>query len=89
MTREEQLNKAAFDYVNQSGTTAEWSDGWEEFSDAEFIEEAFKAGAEWEHKRLVHNVCEWLLNNAHLYVYATTKEKRALLFDNFKKAMEE
>ena len=46
MTREEQLNKAAFDYVNQGGTTAEWSDGWEEFSDAEYIEEAFKAGAE-------------------------------------------
>lgn len=53
------------------------------------IVDAFEAGAEWEHKRLVHNACEWLLNNAHLYVYATTKEKRALMFDNFKKTIEE
>ena len=53
------------------------------------ITDAFEAGAEWEHKRLVHNACEWLLDNAHLYVYATTKEKRALMFDNFKKAIEE
>lgn len=53
------------------------------------ITDVFEAGAEWEHKRLVHNACEWLLNNAHLYVYATTKEKRALMFDNFKKAIEE
>ena len=51
--------------------------------------DAFEAGAEWEHKRLVHNACEWLLDNAHLYVYATTKEKRTLMFDNFKKAIEE
>ena len=53
------------------------------------VTDAFEEGAEREHKRLVHNACEWLLNNAHLYVYATTKEKRALLFDNFRKAMEE
>ncbi len=53
------------------------------------ITDAFEAGAEWEHKRLVLNACKWLLNNAHLYVYANTKETRALLFDDFKKAMEE
>ena len=50
---------------------------------------AFEAGAEWAQKFIVDRACEWLLNNAHLYVYATTKEKRALLFDNFKRTMEE
>lgn len=67
MTREEQLNKAAFDYVNQGGTTAAWSDGWEDFSDAEYVEEAFKAGAEWEHKRLVDKACEWLMATSNFY----------------------
>lgn len=63
MTREKQLNNAASDYVNQRGTTAEWCDGWEDFNDAEYVEKAFKAGAEWEHKRLVHNACDWLKEN--------------------------
>ena len=57
--------------------------------EAKFISDACIQMAEYEHKRLVEKACDWLLNNAHLYVYATTKEKRALLFDNFKKAMEE
>lgn len=51
--------------------------------------EAFEAGADWAQKFMIERACEWLLDNAHLYVYATTKEKRALLFDNFKKTMEE
>ena len=67
ITREKQLNNAAFDYVNQGGTTAEWSDDWEDFSDAEYVEEAFKAGAEWEHKRLIEEVCEWLDKNITNY----------------------
>lgn len=60
---------------------------------------AFVEGVKWadEHPKpemvnkqeFIEKACEWLLNNAHLYVYATTKEKRALMFDNFKKAMEE
>lgn len=50
---------------------------------------AFEAGAEWAQEFMIKKACEWLLNNAHLYVYATTREKRALLFYNFKKAMEE
>lgn len=50
---------------------------------------AFGAGANWAQEFMIERACEWLLNNAHLYVYATTKEKRALLFDNFKKEMEE
>ena len=90
MPREEQLNNAAFDYVNQGGTTAEWSDGWEEFSDAEYIEEAFKAGVEWEHERLVEKACWWLRETAHFYVSDFTGELDDNgLLEDFKKAMEE
>ena len=89
MTREEQLTKAAFDYVNQGGTTAEWSDGWEEFSDAEYIEEAFKAGAEWGHKRLIEKACEWLRKNTtwECNFYGGTNPNKNKIED-FRKAME-
>jgi hypothetical protein len=76
MTREELVKQKAQEFTSSG-----------EFSPS--LTGCFIAGAEWEHKRLVHKACEWLLNNAHLYVYATTKEKRALMFDDFRKAMEE
>lgn len=89
MTREEiekdrqyQLTGAAIDYCRKEHPHYDGEALGE-------ITDAFEAGAEWEHKKLVDKACEWLLNNAHLYVYATTKEKRALMFDNFKKAIEE
>ena len=58
-------------------------------SDSMHVVNAFEAGAEWAQEFMIKKACEWILDNAHLYVYAATKEKRALLFDNFKKAMEE
>lgn len=76
MTREELVKQKAQEFASIG-----------EFSPT--LTECFIAGAEWEHKRLVEKACEWLLDNAHLYVYATTKEMRALMFDNFKKAIEE
>lgn len=92
MTREKQLNKAAFDYVNQGGTTAEWSDGWEDFSDAEYVEEAFKAGAEWEHKKLVEKACGWLelhVNDDKYYSCIGEETLVPYLIEDFLKAMEE
>ena len=90
MIREEQLNKAAFDYVNQGGTTAEWSDGWEDFSDAEYVEEAFKAGAEWWHKMLIEKTCDWLRKNTtwecNFYGGANPNKNK---IEDFRKAMEE
>lgn len=84
MTREEQLNEAVFDYVGQSGTTIEWGDGWEDFNDAEYVEKAFKAGAEWEYKRLVEKACDWLVINAE-----DSAESALYLVAKFKRAMEE
>lgn len=82
MTREEIIKEAAAEH--RDTVCCGFDDPIADAQEASFI-----VGAEWEHKRLVEKACEWLLNNAHLYVYATTKEKRALMFDNFKRAMEE
>lgn len=68
MTREE----AAIDYCLFIGNTS--------------LDEvdAFKAGAEWEHKRLVEKACEWLVGNAEDSV-----ESALYLVAKFKQAMEE
>ena len=88
MKREQQLSNAAFDYVNQGGTTAEWCDGWEDYSDAEYIEQAFKAGAEWEYKRFLHKACEWLKDEISNYVSFDGEIDEDLITD-FIKEMEE
>lgn len=65
---------------------------WDKAVNAEYKEEneeAFYQGAYASQKYLIKKACEWLLNNAHLYVYATTATKRALLFNEFKRIMEE
>lgn len=65
---------------------------WDKAVNAEYKEEneeAFYQGAYASQKYLIKKACEWLLDNAHLYVYATTSAKRALLFYEFKRIMEE
>lgn len=80
MTREEKADKLGQEYFPDE------SNIWARPNyEAKWVADACIKMAEWEHKRLVKKACEWLLDNAHLYVYATTKEKRALLFDNFKR----
>lgn len=54
MTREEQLQRESEVYA----WTANQFD----------IQLAFKKGAEWEHKRLIEEACEWLRNNIDFYV---------------------
>lgn len=76
MKREEQLSNAAFDYVNQKGTTAEC------------IEAVFKAGAEWEYKRFLHKACEWLKDEISNYVSFDGEIDEDLITD-FIKEMEE
>lgn len=46
--------------------------------------DAFEAGAEWEHKRLVEKACDWLVGNAEDSV-----ESALYLVAKFKRAMEE
>lgn len=59
--------------------------------------DAFEAGAEWEHKRLVEKACEWLKENVSKYSYVIKVEGTEYrkvhftdsLVEDFHKAMEE
>lgn len=61
------------------------------------ITDAFEAGAEWEHKRLIEKACEWLEENVSKYSYVVKvegTEYRRIHFtghltEDFSKAMEE
>lgn len=93
MTREKEIEQA----MKESVAETIYASGWGMTPQAtDLLECAFTKGAEWadthpqfSKEEFIKKACEWLLNNAHLYVYATTKEKRALLFNYFKSAMEE
>ena len=96
MTREEleknrqyQLTGAAIDYCRKENP----HHGGEALGE---ITDAFEAGAEWEHKRLVDKACEWLWNE--IYERVGDSEIRESLYDDnyranlvgaFKEAMEE
>ena len=101
MTREEieknrqyQLTGAAIDYCRKEHPHYDGEALVE-------ITDAFEAGAEWEHKRLVEKACEWLRGNMSRYVSRDDPDKfpygfptRAFRVDvnfecDFKKAMEE
>lgn len=75
MTREE----AAIDYCLFIGNTS--------------LDEvdAFKAGAEWEHKRLVERACKWLLTNKDNYIIDIEGETIVSeeIINDFKQTMEE
>lgn len=96
MTREEiekdrqyQLTGAAIDYCRKE---LPHYDG-EELGE---ITDAFEAGAEWEHKRLIEKACEWLNSvDMRMYVIADHTSSNVnrfainkFIFD-FRKAMEE
>lgn len=52
--------------------------------------DAFEAGAEWVHKRLIEKACWWLRETAHFYVSDFTGELDDNgLLEDFKRAMEE
>lgn len=54
------------------------------------VTDAFEAGAEWEHKRLVEKACEWLRKNTtwECNFYGGTNPNKNKIED-FRKAMEE
>lgn len=60
------------------------------------ITDAFEAGAEWEHKKLVEKACDWLENNfvcflqgAKRGIYSNQFTTVKDMVDNFKRTMEE
>ena len=71
MTREELVKQKAQEFASSG-----------KFSPT--LTECFIAGAEWEHKRLVEEACDWLVGNAEDSV-----ESALSLVAKFKRAMEE
>lgn len=58
------------------------------------ITDAFEAGAEWEHKRLVEKAVNWLVMNASNYAISTTGDNDDCIVsldmvEDFEKAIEE
>lgn len=97
MTREEiekdrqyQLTGAAIDYCRKEYPHYDGEALGE-------ITDAFEAGAEWEHKRLVEKACEWLKENVSKYSYVIKVEDTEYrkvhftdsLIEDFRKAMKE
>lgn len=86
MTREEieknrhyQLTGAAIDYCRKEHPHYDGEALGE-------ITDAFEAGAEWEHKRLVEKACEWLESAIRPYAgYSDTVD----VVESFRKAIEE
>lgn len=62
------------------------SHNFEEKQHNNIYTDAFEAGAEWEHKRLVAKACEWLESAIRPYAgYSDTVD----IVESFRKAMEE
>ena len=103
MTREEieknrqyQLTGAAIDYCRKEHPHYEGEILGE-------ITDAFEAGAEWEHKRLVDKTCGWMKQNMYVeYIFEHNEDEKPVQYvcasacdsvdefvNNFRKAIEE
>lgn len=60
MTRREEIEKAAFNYINSDVVSAENM----QLAFGDFIN-----GAKWADKAMIDKACEWLKNNWREYVY--------------------
>ena len=46
-----ELEKAVEAYIENPANYLEYQDGWEDLSDVEYVEKAFKAGANWQYEQ--------------------------------------
>ena len=46
-----ELEKAVEVYIDNPANYLEYQDGWEDLSDVEYVEKAFKAGANWQYEQ--------------------------------------
>lgn len=46
-----ELEKAVEAYIENPANYLEYQDGWEDLSDVEYVEKAFKAGAKWQYEQ--------------------------------------
>ena len=50
-----ELEKAVEAYIENPANYLEYQDGWEDLSDLEYVEKAFKAGANWQYEQFEKN----------------------------------
>ena len=50
-----ELEKAVEAYIENPANYLEYQDGWEDLSDLEYVEKAFKAGANWRYEQFEKN----------------------------------
>ena len=62
MTLREKIEQAADKYTDNADTFIEYSDdgGWSDKNDIEYVEKAYKVGAEYGYNLAVEKVVEWL-----------------------------
>lgn len=87
MTREEEIIKQVEIYTDDTSNLAEWSDGWEDYDDYEYVKKAFIKGAKWADKTMIEKACEWISQS---YTSGVLDWKNCdSIIEDFKKAMEE
>lgn len=97
MTREEEIIKQVEIYTDDVSNLIEWSDGWEDYDDYEYVKKAFINGAKWADKTMIEKACEWIKENIDTYAKVVINPKshypEIVMCDSFeksfKKAMEE
>lgn len=67
MTREEEIIKQVEIYTGDASNFIEWSDGWEDYNDYEYVKKAFIKGAKWADETIIEKACEWLQTNIDNY----------------------
>lgn len=91
MTREEQIQKQADIYTDDTSNYAEWSDdgGWSDTNDIELIEKAFIESAKWADKTTIEKACEWLEEQNKMCMYELEMILGGNFINDFKKYLEE
>lgn len=80
MTRKEEIEKAAFEYINSDAVNPMNT----QLAFGDFIN-----GAKWADKTMIDKVEKYLRAKIILYTLATTVDQREEWFNDFRKAMEE
>ena len=79
MTLIEKIEQAADKYTDNAGNFIEYSDdgGWSDKNDIEYVEKAYKVGAEYGYNLAVEKAVDWLCMNMvdTLYIGCTTHRK--------------
>lgn len=89
MTREEEIKQQSIIYAENRCNHIEYGDYWETYNDIEYVEKAFKEGAEWADKTMIEKSCEIAKDILSSYSFANYPHEMQDFLIDFRKAMEE